>query len=120
MPTKRRLEVNQDASMIFTRRGILHTSSLTFIIDAVYKASKLNANGDVKTNGQSTVKDEGNLDEIEAGPELPPDNDLQPDDEDDRFFGGGVTRNTADVLDFIEQRDKDDMVRVRHQLLEFC
>ena len=35
------------------------------------------------------------------------DGDL-PDDEDGRFFGGGVNKNTADVLDFIDKRDKDD------------
>lgn len=31
-------------------------------------------------------------------------------DEDGRFFGGGVTKDTAEVLDFIDERDKDDVV----------
>lgn len=50
-----------------------------------------------------------------AGPELPPDFEEEAlDDEEGRFFGGGITNNTAEVLDFIEDREKDDlMVRFR-------
>ena len=47
-------------------------------------------------------------DERVAGPEMPPEEDELPDDEDGRFFGGGVNKNTTDVLDFIDERDKDD------------
>ena len=46
-----------------------------------------------------------------AGPELPPDFEEEvADDEDGRFFGGGITNDTAEVLDFIDERDKDDIV----------
>lgn len=47
-----------------------------------------------------------------AGPELPPgeeENQEPDDDEEGRFFGGGITNGQADVLDFIDERDKDDM-----------
>ena len=88
---------------------------MTFLPDAVYKASKLDSNGDVKTKGHPTVEDEEDLDDLEAGPELPPEDDLPPEDEDGRFFGARVSRNTADVLDFIEERDKDDAVLFKHQ-----
>lgn len=71
----------------------------------------MSANGDVKTNGRATVEDE-NDDEIEAGPELPPDEDGA-DDEEGRFFGGGITADTADVLDFIDEREKNDTA-VKH------
>ena len=41
---------------------------------------------------------------------MPPDLEDEPmDQEEGRFFGGGITRDTAEVLDFIEQRDHDDL-----------
>ncbi|KAF6226241.1 hypothetical protein HO133_009107 [Letharia lupina] len=79
--------------------------------DAVYKATKTSANGDVKTNGRATVEDEvEDDDDVAAGPELPPDEEeqLSDDDEEGRFFGGGLTRDTADVMDFIDEQDKDE------------
>lgn len=57
----------------------------------------------MKSNGQPTVEED---DDREAGPELPPDDGE--DDEEGRFFGGGITADTADVLDFIDQREKND------------
>ena len=82
--------------------------------DAVYKATKISANGDVKTNARATVEDEGQDDEdVAAGPELPPDEEEPlPDDDEGRFFGGGLTKDTADVMDFIDQQDKDETVRL--------
>ena len=51
--------------------------------------------------------------DMEAGPEMPPDEgEAGPDDEEGRFFGGGITSNTADVLDFVDQRDNDEIVRL--------
>ena len=41
------------------------------------------------------------IDEEDAGPE----------DEEGRFFGGGITSNTKDVLDFMNERDQDELVR---------
>lgn len=76
-----------------------------------YKASKLSIHADVKSNGRATAEDDENQDSVAAGPEmLRGDEDELPDDEDGRFFGGGVTKDTADVLDFIEGRDKGDTV----------
>lgn len=44
---------------------------------------------------------------MEAGPALPPDEpDEIIDDEEGRFFGGGITSDTADVLDFIDKQDE--------------
>lgn len=42
-----------------------------------------------------------------AGPELPPDFDQEdvPDDEEGRFFGGGVTSDTTNALDFVERQE---------------
>lgn len=59
----------------------------------------------MKTNGRKTVAIEDD-DDIEAGPELPPDDD-EADDEEGRFFGGGLTTDTVEVLDFIDEREKD-------------
>ncbi|KAI9835419.1 MAG: hypothetical protein M1819_002337 [Sarea resinae] len=73
----------------------------------IYKSTKLEINGDAKGKGRATVEEEEDDDDGFAGPDLPPD-DLAPDDEDGRFFGGGITNNTADILDYIDERDKDD------------
>ena len=62
-------------------------------------------NGDVKSNRTAAPEDD-NVDDLEAGPELPPDDDGAEDDE-GRFFGGGITTDTANVLDFINDRDQD-------------
>lgn len=46
-----------------------------------------------------------------AGPELPPNLEEEAlDDEEGRFFGGGITNDTAEVLDFIDGREKDDLM----------
>ena len=69
----------------------------------------MNGNSDVKVNGQATVTEDEDEDEDDfAGPEIPPDLEEPPDDEEGRFFGGGITNDTADVLNFIEEREKDD------------
>ena len=62
----------------------------------------------MKSNGRATVEEEED-DDIVAGPELPPDEDGI-DDEEGRFFGGGINNDTAEVLDFIEEREKEDTV----------
>ncbi|MCJ1362375.1 hypothetical protein MMC16_001478 [Acarospora aff. strigata] len=76
----------------------------------VYKSAKLSVNGDATHNRQVTVQEE---DEPSiAGPELPPaeeDGEDSNDDEEGRFFGGGITRDAAAIMDFIDERDKDDM-----------
>ncbi|CAF9913278.1 MAG: hypothetical protein HETSPECPRED_001377 [Heterodermia speciosa] len=77
--------------------------------DAIYKATKLSANGDVKSNGRATVEEEDDDDGV-AGPELPPEEDGI-DDEEGRFFGGGINNDTAEVLDFIEEREKEDTLK---------
>ena len=66
----------------------------------------MNTNGDVKSNGRIDTDDAE--EDGEAGPELPPDDD-DADDEEGRFFGGGITADTADVLDFIDERGKNDI-----------
>ncbi|KAI9719219.1 MAG: hypothetical protein M1812_003549 [Candelaria pacifica] len=74
-----------------------------------YKSAKLHINGDAKSKGRTTVEDEAEDDDV-AGPELPPDEEEPaPDDEEGRFFGGGITGDTEEVLDFIDEREKDDV-----------
>lgn len=72
-----------------------------------YKAAKLS--NDSSPNGtrpnDATVEDADD-DDLEAGPELPPDD--EGDDEEGRFFGGGVTRDTADALDYIDEQEEDE------------
>ena len=71
-----------------------------------YKAAKLSSNGSpngLHSNGATVENAED--DDVEAGPELPP-ND-EGDDEEGRFFGGGVTQDTAEALDYIDQQVED-------------
>lgn len=49
-------------------------------------------------------------DDGEAGPELPPDFDEEdvPDDEEGRFFGGGMERQTAEAMQYIDHQDAEE------------
>lgn len=46
----------------------------------------------------------------EAGPELPPDFEEKdvPDDEEGRFFGGGMERKTAQAMQYIDQQEREE------------
>lgn len=110
---KRKLEINgRDAGEL----GLMILAGCThFSLDAVYKATKITANGDVKSKLKATSEDVGeDDDDVAAGPELPPDADeqLPEDDDEGRFFGGGLTKDTADVMDFIDEQDNDENVRL--------
>lgn len=73
----------------------------------------MHTNGDVKTNGKASVEEGDDDDDVEAGPEMPPDGEeAGVDDEEGRFFGGGITGNTADVLDFIDEQDNSEAVHL--------
>lgn len=53
------------------------------------------------------VEDE--IDDGEAGPELPPDFEEDvPDDEEGRFFGGGMEQKTAQAMEYIDQQEEDE------------
>ncbi|KAB8240208.1 beta and beta-prime subunits of DNA dependent RNA-polymerase [Aspergillus flavus] len=77
----------------------------------LYKAAKLDVNGDVKSKGKEPMVEDENDDDGEAGPELPPDFDAEdiPDDEEGRFFGGGMERQTAQAMQYIDQQEEGDV-----------
>lgn len=53
---------------------------------------------------EDEVEDDG-----EAGPELPPDfDDEVPDDEEGRFFGGGMERKTAQAMQYIDEQEGEE------------
>ncbi|KAF7714745.1 Catenin-beta-like, Arm-motif containing nuclear protein [Penicillium ucsense] len=93
----------------------------------LYKAAKIESTGDVKSNGKGAmVQDEDDMDDGEAGPELPPDfEDDIPDDEEGRFFGGGMEQKTAQAMEYIDQNEdeaapeKFDAAWVRRFALNF-
>lgn len=77
--------------------------------EELYKAAKLETDDDVKSKGKAPmVEDEE--DDGEAGPELPPDFDQEdvPDDEEGRFFGGGMERQTAEAMQYIDYQDAEE------------
>lgn len=56
------------------------------------------------------VEDE--IDDGEAGPELPPDFEEDiPDDEEGRFFGGGMEQKTAQAMEYIDEQEVEAPVR---------
>ncbi|PYH90381.1 DUF1716 domain protein [Aspergillus ellipticus CBS 707.79] len=76
----------------------------------LYKAAKLEADEDVKSKGKAPmVEDEVDEDDY-AGPELPPDFDAEdiPDDEEGRFFGGGMEQQTAQAMEYIDRNEEAD------------
>jgi beta-catenin-like protein 1 len=74
----------------------------------VYKSAKLDSD-DVRSKGKAPmVEDE---DDGEAGPELPPDFEEDvPDDEEGRFFGGGMEQKTAQAMEYIDQNEEEEAV----------
>jgi beta-catenin-like protein 1 len=72
-----------------------------------YKSAKLDSGSDAKRAAQ--VDDD---EDDEAGPSLPPDFEEEPgDDEEGRFFGGGLDENAKDAMDFLDEQDGDDVIK---------
>lgn len=85
--------------------------------DQVYKSAKLQPNGDAKGKGRATVEDaEDDDDDLEAGPAPPPDEeeeeeqDLGDEDEEGRFFGGGMDEKTASAMNYVDRADEEPFV----------
>ena len=61
---------------------------------------------------RATIEAAGDEDEndVEAGPAAPPDDvdDAESDDEEGRFFGGGIAKGTAEILDYVEKQEAAD------------
>ncbi|KAH7390989.1 Catenin-beta-like protein [Phaeosphaeria sp. MPI-PUGE-AT-0046c] len=72
-----------------------------------YKSVKLSSDSDVKHS--ATVADEEEDDE--AGPSLPPDFDEDGDDDEGRFFEGGLDEDTKDAMDYLDAQDGEDAIR---------
>ncbi|KFX92575.1 hypothetical protein V490_05310 [Pseudogymnoascus sp. VKM F-3557] len=93
-----------------------------------YKSPKLSTNGTASGRPQDAID---NDDDVEAGPSRPPDGDEDygpdiPDDEDGRFFGGGITKDESEILDYMEGQEdanvapeKIDTAWVRKLALNF-
>ncbi|KAI5300228.1 hypothetical protein KEM55_008692 [Ascosphaera atra] len=74
----------------------------------VYKAAKLSPERP-RSREADPGDDAGAGPDEEAGPELPPDfapDDIPEDDEEGRFFGGGVSKDTIKALDLVDQLEE--------------
>ncbi|OAQ64017.1 hypothetical protein VFPPC_13825 [Pochonia chlamydosporia 170] len=119
---------------IFKNSGVPSKRKLDAIKDPneIYKASKLSANG---PNRRAHVQDHPD-DDHEAGPQpdddgdfgpaMPPDEDDAGDDEEGRFFGGGISKQESQILDFVDEAgdadqalDKIDATWLRKTALNF-
>ncbi|KAJ5659009.1 hypothetical protein N7507_005460 [Penicillium longicatenatum] len=76
----------------------------------LYKSAKLDSNADVRSKGKEAMAEDELDDDGEAGPELPPDMDTEdiPDDEEGRFFGGGMEQKTAQAMQYIDQQEEEE------------
>jgi len=75
-----------------------------------HKSAKLTNGSSARMNGglPTLEEEETPLGDVDAGPALPPEDDV-PDDEEGRFFGGGITNEEKEVLDFIDAREGSDV-----------
>ena len=73
----------------------------------LYKQAKHNGHSDVHRNNETTV--ENDEEDGAEGPEMPPYED-EGDDEEGRFFGGGVNRDTARAIAFLDEVDGDEEI----------
>ncbi|KAI0006833.1 Catenin-beta-like protein [Xylariaceae sp. FL0662B] len=83
----------------------------------IYKAARLSHNGHGSRHARNEDKSAPDDNDIEAGPEPPPDNDegeygpaasfedTGEDDEEGRFFGGGISKQEDEVLDYVESNE---------------
>jgi beta-catenin-like protein 1 len=75
-----------------------------------WKSVKLSADSDVKRSSHASVADEED-EEDEAGPSLSPDSDEEPgDDEEGRFFGGGLDEDAKDAIDYLNGQDGEEAI----------
>jgi beta-catenin-like protein 1 len=73
-----------------------------------WKSVKLNADSDVTRSSHASVAED---DEDEAGPSLPPEIDEEPgDDEEGRFFGGGLDEDAKDAIDYLDGQDGEEAI----------
>ncbi|KAL7951958.1 DUF1716 domain-containing protein [Trichoderma barbatum] len=70
----------------------------------IYKASKLSDSGSNRHAQAEDDVDNNPADDDDFGPELPPEDDVG-DDEEGRFFGGGITKQESEILDFVDKAD---------------
>ncbi|KAL2143325.1 hypothetical protein VTI28DRAFT_10568 [Corynascus sepedonium] len=101
---------------LFQKSGLPSKRKLDPVRDPteIYKSAKLSSSSS-SANRHARVDDQE--DDIEAGPLPPPDNDGEPDDygptlppdedepgddEEGRFFGGGITRTEREILDYMD------------------
>lgn len=83
---------------------------LLILEDELYKAAKLDSEEDVKSKGKNPMVEDEEQDDGYAGPELPPDFEPDvPDDEEGRFFGGGMEHKTAQAMQYIDEQDGGDV-----------
>lgn len=89
--------------------GSKRKMELENIPNEVHKLARTMANGNLK--GKQRATEEGDVDARAAGPSLPDGDEMDYDvgDEEGRFFGGGVTKDTEEILDFMDQTGDDDV-----------
>lgn len=108
--------------------------SISFIntndTDEIYKVNKINADSDSSRRArvedetvEKSVATDPEADDQEFGPSMP----LEDEDDDDegRFFGGGITQKESEILEYVDELDegkkeeKIDIVWLRKTVLNF-
>ncbi|KXX80972.1 Beta-catenin-like protein 1 [Madurella mycetomatis] len=110
---------------IFQKSGLPSKRKLDPVRDPteIYKSAKVSSAHRALPNRHVRVEEAADNDDTEAGPSLPPPDedadadygpaapdgadDLPDDDEEGRFFGGGITAQEREILDFVDSADAD-------------
>ncbi|KAG5950927.1 hypothetical protein E4U53_004163 [Claviceps sorghi] len=123
---------------IFKNAGVPSKRKLEFVQDPneIYKASKVSANDtDHRLDDREAGPAASQEDEQDFGPALPPGDEKEKgrgeeedgDDEEGRFFGGGISKHESQILDFVDEADQEgarvpdkiDAVWLRKTMLNF-
>ncbi|KAM3537100.1 hypothetical protein ARSEF1564_009978 [Beauveria bassiana] len=70
----------------------------------IYKSSRLSTDGDPYRRARLENYQAEDEDEQDIGPELPPVDDSS-EDEEGRFFGGGISEKESQILDYVDDAD---------------
>lgn len=74
------------------------------VTDEIYKSSRLSTDGDPYRRARLENYQAEDEDEQDIGPELPPVDDSS-EDEEGRFFGGGISEKESQILDYVDDAD---------------
>ncbi|KAL2172320.1 hypothetical protein VTG60DRAFT_6159 [Thermothelomyces hinnuleus] len=97
LPSKRKLDPVRDPTEIYKSAKLSSSSSTSN-----RHARVDDPTDDAEAGPQPPPDNEGEAEDGDYGPTMPPDEDEPGDDDEGRFFGGGITRTEREILDYVD------------------